>query len=110
MLDSLSHLQTAGFIQQFQFTFELGWKLLKDRMEHDGVSLPLITPRAVIKEAFAAKLIDDGDAWIAMLDDRNNMSHNYDEEKFAAVVENIRRTYLPALADLHCELEAELRR
>ena len=32
----LSELEQAGIIQFFEMTFELGWKVLKDRLESDG--------------------------------------------------------------------------
>ena len=38
-IEALSALELEGLIQRFEFAFELGWKLLEDRLEHDGVSL-----------------------------------------------------------------------
>ena len=70
----LNQLEREGAIQRFEYTFELAWLTLKDRLEYAGVTLSEITPRNVIREAFAAKLIADGDAWTAMLVDRNVMS------------------------------------
>ena len=75
---TLNRLEREGVIQRFEYTFELAWNLLKDRLEHDGVSLPTVTPRQVIRQAFQAKLIKDGDTWVDMLTDRNLMSHTFD--------------------------------
>ena len=58
---TLNQLEREGVIQRFEYTFELAWNLLKDRLEYDGVSLPTVTPRQVIRQAFQAKLIQDGD-------------------------------------------------
>ena len=63
---TLNQLEREGVIQRFEYTFELAWNLLKDRLEHDGVSLPTVTPRQVIRQAFQAQLIQDGDAWVDM--------------------------------------------
>src|SRR6266446_5122145 len=74
-----SELERAGTIQAFEFTFELGWKTLKDFLEEKKVAVEF--PRDVIKEAFGHQLIDDGETWMDMLDKRNLMSHTYDEIK-----------------------------
>ena len=72
-LDDFSDLEQEGIIQRFEYSFELAWKTMKDYLENSGVALSPVTPRAVIKEAFAAKMIDDGDGWIAMMLDRNQL-------------------------------------
>ena len=50
-----------GTIQRFEFTFELAWKLAKLVLNYNGIEVD--TPRLVVKEAFKAKLIKDGDGW-----------------------------------------------
>ncbi|MXZ91289.1 MAG: nucleotidyltransferase [Chloroflexi bacterium] len=97
----LNELEREGVIQRFEYTFELAWLTLKDRLEYDGVVLATVTPRNVIREAFAAKLITDGAAWTDMLTDRNLMSHTYDFARFETVIENIRNRYLALLDDLY---------
>ena len=57
---SLSQLEKEGAIQRFEVAFELAWKTLKDYLEESGIVVNPATPRSVIKEAFAAKLLDDG--------------------------------------------------
>lgn len=32
-LDELSQLEKEGIVQRFEYTLELGWKTLKDKME-----------------------------------------------------------------------------
>ena len=97
----LNELEREGVIQRFEYTFELAWLTLKDRLEYDGVVLATVTPRNVIREAFAAKLITDGAAWTDMLTDRNLMSHTYDFARFETVIENIRNRYLALLDVLY---------
>ncbi|NCA21862.1 MAG: nucleotidyltransferase, partial [Crocinitomicaceae bacterium] len=53
-IKSLSQLEKEGIIQRFEFTLELAWKTLKDKMEDDGLILDKISPKVVIKEAFQA--------------------------------------------------------
>ena len=99
----LSALEKEGAIRRFDYTVELAWKTLKDYLEAGGLVITPVTPRQVIKDAFAAKVIANGTVWIAMLDQRNLLSQTYDLAVFEAAVEQIASTYLPALADLHAD-------
>lgn len=96
-IDDMSDLEKEGVVHRFEYTFELAWKTLKDYLIYSGVVLDQITPRKVIKEAFAAKIIDDGQIWIDMLEQRNLMSHTYDSETFEAVFGSISQRYITAL-------------
>jgi len=60
-----------------------------------------VTPRNVIKEAFAARILSDGQVWIDMLDHRNLLSHTYNEATFDKAVLAIRDRYLKAIEELH---------
>ncbi len=77
---------------------------MKDYLESQNVVFEQITPRAVIKEAFAAKLIKDGQVWMDALDDRNKMSHTYDFKKFDTVILAIQSKYLSAVEALYFDL------
>ena len=105
--DALSDLEREGVVQRFEYTFELAWNTLKDRMEYDGLILPSVTPRAVIRQAFQANLIEDGDVWIDMLNDRNLMSRKYDFATFKRVVDNVERRYLRILEAMYMRFLAE---
>ena len=50
-------LYRDGLIQRFEFTVELAWKSIKEYLEDQGSTTPIATPRAVLKEAFAAGVI-----------------------------------------------------
>jgi nucleotidyltransferase substrate binding protein (TIGR01987 family) len=98
---ALSMLEKEGVIQRFEYSFELAWKTVKDYLEQSGVVLPQVTPRQVLKAAYAAKILGDGQVWIDMLDHRNLLSHTYDFSVFNKVVDAIAARYLPAMATLH---------
>lgn len=101
----MSDLEKEGVIQRFEYTFELAWKTLKDYLVYSGIVFDQITPRSVIKEAFAAKIITDGQAWINMLDQRNLMSHTYDKAIFDAVFPAISQYYVAALEQVYTWLK-----
>jgi nucleotidyltransferase substrate binding protein (TIGR01987 family) len=88
-----------GVIQRFEFTFELGWKLMKAYLEYEGVE-EAQAPRSTIKCAFAANLIEDGDEWISMMLDRNKTSHIYDAKTAREIYENIKSNHIVLLAKL----------
>ena len=98
---SLSQLEKEGAIQRFEVAFELAWKTLKDYLEESGVVVNPVTPRNVIKEAFAAKLLEDAQVWIDMMLHRNLLSHTYDIKVFEAVLQTVAERYFPAFDRLH---------
>lgn len=104
----LSQLEKEGIIQRFEYTFELAWKVLKDKMEHDGLEINQISPKAVVRQAFAAKYLDNAETWLRMIGDRNLMSHTYDFSKFEAVIATLRSDYLPMLDTWYLDLLAEI--
>ena len=106
-VEALSQLEREGVIQRFEYTFELAWSTLKDRLEHDGIELPTVTPRAVIRQAFQSGLIEDGETWLDMLTDRNLMSHTYSDASFEAVVRHIHDRYLSLLNEMYLRLMEE---
>ncbi|MFW6258819.1 MAG: HI0074 family nucleotidyltransferase substrate-binding subunit, partial [Halochromatium sp.] len=64
-------------IQRFEFCYELAWKMLKLRLEQEGISA--LTPRQALQEALQAGLTDDGNVWSEIQRYRNLTSHTYDE-------------------------------
>lgn len=98
---TLSDLERAGTTRRFEFALELAWKTLKDYLEYEGGVIEPLTPRNVIKEAFAARILRDGQVWIDMLDHRNLLSHTYDAAVFESAVRALRDRYLGAIEELH---------
>jgi nucleotidyltransferase substrate binding protein (TIGR01987 family) len=96
-LTQLEPLELEGAVQRFRFTFDMACKVLGDYLEFSGIDVAAITPRQVIKEAFSAKLIENGQVWIDMLDQRNFLSHTYDRDIFAEALKQIQAQYLPHL-------------
>ena len=59
---ALNQLEKEGVVQRFEYTLELAWKTIKDYLEESGVVLTAVTPRQVIEDAFAARILTDGQA------------------------------------------------
>jgi nucleotidyltransferase substrate binding protein (TIGR01987 family) len=99
-VDSLNQLEQEGAIQRFEYTFELAWKTVKDRLESDGIVLETISPRSVLRTAFESRYINEIDLWMNMVNDRILMSHTYDFEQFYEILITVKESYLPLLLAL----------
>ena len=99
MREYFEELERDGVIQRFEFTFELAWKTLSDYLQEQGF-VEAISPKRAIQEAFQQKLFTNGDVWLAMLGDRNTMSHLYSQSDSEKIFENIKDRYVVALREL----------
>lgn len=104
---ALNDLEKEGSVQRFEYTVELAWKSLKDYLEFSGLELSSVTPKAVVKAAFLARIIADGQLWIDMLDHRNQLSHRYDAALLDRGLAEIQSRYLPALEALRVYLDTQ---
>ena len=93
-----------GVIQRFEFTYELAWKATKAYLEEIGL-VDRNSPKAVIKEAYAQKLICHEQNWLAMLDDRHKIVHVYNEQMAKDIADRISDKYIPELRALASVLE-----
>ena len=68
-----------GTIQNFNLTFDISWKVMKDILvkKLEITNFALGSPREVLQTAFTNRLIDD-DRWLEMLKIRNQLAHDYD--------------------------------
>jgi nucleotidyltransferase substrate binding protein (TIGR01987 family) len=99
-VESLSVLEREGTVQRFEVALELAWKTMKDFLEHEGEVLAPVTPKGVVKAAFAAGVVADGQVWIDMLDHRNLLAQTYDAVVFEDAVVAVRDRYLAAFEGL----------
>ena len=90
---SASDVVRDGVIQRFEFTYELAWKSTKEYLEDIGI-VDKLSPKAVIKEAYAQKIILNEQNWLLMLQDRNMTSHVYKEEMAQEIAERIIVDYI----------------
>jgi hypothetical protein len=74
---------------------------LPDQSFGSAVSNERVTPRNVIKEAFAARIPATARCGIDMLDHRNLLSHTYEAATFDTALLAVRDRYLRAIEELH---------
>lgn len=95
----------SGIIDKFSIQFELGWKMLKELLAYEGSSAAKTgSPRSIIKEAYVVYPFFDGDLWLDMLRDRNDMAHIYDGNAAKELVGRILQDYIPQFLKLEAEL------
>lgn len=104
--NGINKIYQMALVQAFEIAFELSWKTLKDYLEFNGINAT--TPREVIKEAFAANIIIDGQTWIEMMEARNKTSHTYNEEYANQLVNEILNTYLKILLEMQTKLKGKI--
>jgi len=100
-VEKASHtpIEIGGLVQAFEFTFELGWKTVKDYLEEQGIVTRF--PREAIKEGFNTQIIEDGHSWLHMLEKRNELSYTYNENVAKNAVEIIKHRYHPAIRQVY---------
>lgn len=83
LLDALEN----GKLQKFEYTIELCWKYLKNYLrEQEGIETT--SPKQAIKQTYLTQHINE-DSYLKLIDminDRNAMSHIYDEAEFKIII------------------------
>jgi nucleotidyltransferase substrate binding protein (TIGR01987 family) len=97
----------AGIIQYFEFTHELAWKVMKDFLEYEGMT-GLVGSRSATREAFNKGLIEEGQAWMDMLETRNITVHAYDPLIITEAFEQIININVVLLRKFHQTMLAYL--
>ena len=98
-------LEKAGCIQYFEFCFELAWKSIRIITTNQGID-NCSSPKACLKQAFAAHWIDHEEIWLDMLSARNRMSHIYNATDALMVYDRLKE-YRQELENLLAVLKTQ---
>ena len=98
--ESYSDLERAGLVKTFEFTFEFGWKVMKDLLFYEGHDLN--SPRDIIRKSFESGYISENDCemFLYALNTRNTLSHAYRDELAREAETLIKVRYHPMLRRL----------
>lgn len=102
----LSELEMEGLIQRFEYTFELGWKVLQDLLKYKGYEF-MQGPNGTLRKAFEDGLIENHDGWRRMAMARVTTSHTYNEGEAEEVARQIYESFAPLLKELDDKLAKE---
>lgn len=98
-----------GIIGQFNLTFELSWKALREVLLLHGVNkVGTGSPREIIKAGYEFHFLSDEETWLDMLKRRNQSIHIYDEDIAEELVSLIFDKYIMAFINLRDELTRRL--
>lgn len=107
--DALHHPEVAcsafiqdAAIQRFKWAIELYWKVLKKILAYEKAEAT--SPRHTLSLSYQLHLIHHEAIWLAMLDDRNQTSHLYNQEEAYRVCERI-KTYGPIMVETYETLQ-----
>jgi nucleotidyltransferase substrate binding protein (TIGR01987 family) len=104
---ALNEREQQGLIKAFEYTYELAWNTLRDLLRSQG-DASLLGARDTLREAFRLDLIEQGDQWMLMIQDRNLTSHTYNRSTADAIAAQIVASYLPCFQQLRSTLQQRL--
>lgn len=89
-----------GTVQNFNLTFDISWKVMKDILVKDMGVLDFAagSPRETLQQAFMNGLISD-DNWLSMLRIRNALAHDYNGTLAKKSFQDIVNVYIPLLEE-----------
>jgi len=90
--EKLNELEEQGLIKSFEYTYELAWNVMKDFLKYSGKQ-NIIGSRDAIKESFKEGIIEDGENWMEMFNDRNKTAHTYNENTADEISSHIITSY-----------------
>lgn len=102
-----NEIYRMGVIGQFNLTFELSWKALREVLLIHGVNKAATgSPREIIRAGYEFHFLNDEETWLDMLKRRNQTAHIYNEEIAIELVNLIFDKYLSAFINLRDELNS----
>jgi len=102
----LSELEKPGLIKLFETTYELSWLTIKDFYEEQGES-GIQGSKDVIKMATERGLLQNGRAWMQMIESRKLTVHTYNIETADEVEEAVIQIYHELFKQLQKKLEEQ---
>lgn len=96
---SLSDIERLGLIHTFECTHGLAWNVLKDYLEEQGV-WGVEDPADASRAAFRNALIEDGDAWMHMIEARERVADAYNGDVAEAMVRDVAARFFPAFVEM----------
>jgi len=93
----------SGIIRDFEMTYELSWKVLKEKLLSEGHQT--LGAKSVYTKAYQLGYISKEELWIQIIEDRLKASVYYDEGEAKKIVENIQLNYISLFKELLALIE-----
>ena len=96
----------TGLVGLYEICFEQAWKLMKELLENAGYEEGATgSPKTVLKTAFKAGMIKDEALWLSALQERNNVTHSYNENIACGIVKLTKDKFYEMFAELKKEAD-----
>ena len=88
------NVELAGMVGLYEICFEQSWKAMKEILENSGYSEGATgSPRAILKTAYKAGMINDEEMWLDALISRNNVAHAYNKSIAMDIIHQTKDRY-----------------
>lgn len=88
------NVELAGMVGLYEICFEQSWKAMKEILENSGYSEGTTgSPRAILKTAYKAGMINDEEMWLDALISRNNVAHAYNKSIAMDIIHQTKDRY-----------------
>lgn len=95
----------TGLVGLYELCFEQSWKMMKEILEEHGYAESATgSPKIILKTAYKAGLIKDEALWLRALQERNNVTHSYNQKIALEIVAQAKRDFY----DMFCALKEEV--
>ena len=96
----------TGLVGLYEICFEQSWKMMKEILEIHGYEEGATgSPKLVLRTAYKAGMIKNEDAWLRALQERNNVTHSYNEKIALGIVSQAKSTFYSLFVQLKEEIE-----
>ena len=96
----------TGLVGLYEICFEQSWKMMKEILERHGFEEGATgSPKIILKTAYKANMIQDEKLWISALQERNNVTHSYNQNIALGIVKNAKEKFYDMFIELKREIE-----
>lgn len=95
----------TGLVGLYELCFEQAWKMMKEFLEIHGYEEGATgSPKIILKTAYQAGMIENENLWLRALQERNNVTHSYNEKVALGIVAQAKEDFY----DMFCKLKKEV--
>ncbi len=96
----------TGLVGLYEICFEQSWKMMKEILENHGFEEGATgSPKLILKTAYKAGMIEDAELWLQALQERNNVSHSYNEKVALEIVRLAKEKFYQMFCEMKKEIE-----
>ena len=97
----------TGLVGLYEICFEQSWKMMKEVLEiHVYEEGATGSPKIILRTAYKAGMIKDEENWLRALQERNNVTHSYNEKIALGIVRQAKFIFYDLFVQLKQEIDA----